>query len=130
MKNLLIAATTVLMAIISSFFANASVSNTNPNKSRTFEIGMYQGINSLIINVMIEKVEDQQLFVILKDEKGKVLATEKIAKYKSNYHGRFDMTNLEDGKYTFEFTKGDEKIIKEIEVKSTKPEEFIRKITL
>ena len=130
MKNLLTATATVLMAIASAFFAHANDGNVNPNKSKTFEVGMYQGMNSLVINVMIEKVEDQQLSVILKDAKGKVLVIEKIAKHKSNYHGKYDMTGLEDGKYTFEFVKGDEKIIKEIELKSTEPQEFVRQITL
>ena len=130
MKNLLIAVATVLMAIASSFFARANDGNVNPNKSKTFEVGMYQGINSLVMNVMIEKTEDQQLFVILKDAKGTVLVTEKIAKPKTLYHGKYDMTGLEDGKYTIEFIKGDERIVKEIELKSTQPQEFVRQITL
>ena len=130
MKNLLIAVATVLMAIASSFFARANDGNVNPNKSKTFEVGMYQGINSLVMNVMIEKTEDQQLFVILKDAKGTVLVTEKIAKSKTLYHGKYDMTGLEDGKYTIEFIKGDERIVKEIELKSTQPQEFVRQITL
>ena len=130
MKNLLIAASTVLMAIASSFFARANDSNVNPNKSKSFEVGMYQGINSLVMNVMIEKTEDQQLFVILKDAKGAVLVTEKIAKSKTLYHGKYDMTGLEDGKYTIEFIKGDERIVKEIELKSIQPQEFVRQIAL
>lgn len=130
MKNLLTATVTVLMAIASTFFARANDDNVNPNKSKTFEVGMYQGINSLVINVMIEKTEDQQLSVILKDDKGEILVAGKIAKYKKDYHGKYDMTGLEDGKYTFEFIKGDEKIVKEIELKSTEPQEFVRQITL
>ena len=130
MKNLLTATATVLMAIASTFFARANDGNVNPNKSKTFEVGMYQGINSLVINVMIEKTEDQQLFVILKDAKGTVLVTEKIAKSKTLYHGKYDMTGLEDGKYTIEFIKGDERIVKEIELKSTQPQEFVRQIAL
>ena len=130
MKNLLTATATVLMAIASSFFARANDGNVNPNKSKTFEVGMYQGINTLVMNVMIEKTEDQQLFVILKDAKGTVLVSEKIAKSKAIYHGKYDMAGLEDGKYTIEFIKGDERIVKEIELKSTQPQEFVRQIAL
>ena len=130
MKNLLTATATVLMAIASTFCARANDGNVNPNKSKTFEVGMYQGINSLVMNVMIEKTEDQQLFVILKDAKGTVLVTEKIAKRKLSYHGKYDMTGLEDGKYTIEFIKGNERIVKEIELQSTKPQEFMRQIAL
>lgn len=130
MKNLLTATATVLLAIASSFFARANDGNVNPNKSKTFEVGMYQGINSLVMNVMIEKTEDQQLSVILKDAKGTVLVTEKIAKSKVIYHGKYDMAGLEDGKYTIEFIKGDERIMKEIELQSTQPQEFVRQIAL
>ena len=130
MKNLLTVTATILLAIASSFFARANDGNVNPNKSKSFEVGMYQGINCLVMNVMVEKTEDQQLSVILKDAKGKILVTQKIAKHKLNYHGKYDMTGLEDGKYTFEFQKGNEKIIKEIELKSTEPEVFVRQIIL
>ena len=130
MKNLLTATAILLMAIASSFFARANDGNVNPNKSKTFEVGMYQGINSLVMNVLIEKTEDQRLFVILKDAEGTVLAKDRIAKHQSVYHGKFDMTGLEDGKYTIEFIKGDERIVKEIELKSTQPQEFVRQIAL
>ena len=130
MKNLLTATATVLMAIASSFFARANDGNVNPNKSKTFEVGMYQGINSLVMNVMIEKTEDQQLSVILKDAKGTVLVSEKIAKRRLSYYGKYDMAGLEDGKYTIEFIKGDERIVKEIELQSTQPQEFVRQIAL
>ena len=130
MKNPVIVTAIVLMAIASSFFAHADSGNVNPNKSKTFEIGMFPSINSLVMNVTIEKTEDQQLFLILKDENGHVLSTNKMAKSKKNYYGKYDMTGLEDGKYTFEFIKGDEKITKEIELKSTQPQDFTRRITL
>jgi hypothetical protein len=113
-KNFAIAALTAI-----TFISNATDVNTAPTKSKTFEVGIYQSINTMKMNVMIEKSTDENLIVELKNKNGDTLATEKIGKNSKLYHAKFDMSDLEDGKYTFVFTKGGEKVTKEIEL-STK----------
>jgi hypothetical protein len=88
-----------------TFISNATVTKVAPKKAKTFEVGMFQSGNSLKMNVMIEKSADQNLFVVFKDSKGDVLIRAKVSKKDKSYHGKFDLTELEDGKYTFEFTK-------------------------
>lgn len=121
-------AITVLSAM--TFISNASDKNAEPAKAKTFEVGMFQTINSLKMNVMIEKTTDKDLLVVLKDEKGEVLAREHVSKREKNYHGKYDMSQLADGKYTFEFTKGTEKIVKEVTLVTTKPTTINRQIAL
>ncbi len=129
MKNLV---KTFVIAVLSavSLISNGADKSTTPTKSKTFEIGMYQSVNTLKMNVMIEKSTDKNLSVVLKDEKGNVLYTERMMKGAKNYHGKYDLSNLADGKYTFEFTKGDEKVIKEVNLSSEAPTESNRQIVV
>ena len=123
MKNLV---KTFAIAALSAitFISNATDSNVAPTKSKTFEVGIYQSINTMKMNVMIEKSTDKNLMVVLKNKNGDILASERVGKNDKLYHAKFDMSQLEDGKYTFEFTKGDEKLTKEIEL-STKTDRQI-----
>jgi uncharacterized protein YegP (UPF0339 family) len=123
MKNLV---KTFAIAALSAitFISNAADTNAVPTKSRTFEVGIYQSVNTLKMNVMIEKSTDKDLTVVLKDKNGEVLASERVGKNDKTYHAKFDMSGLEDGKYTFEFTKGNEKVTKEVEL-STKTDRQI-----
>ena len=129
MKNLVktfaIAALTAV-----SFISNANNGGVAPTKSKTFEVGMYQSVNTMKMNVMIEKSTDKNLLVVLKDEKGNVLYNERITKGAKSYHGKYDLSELGDGKYTFEFTKGDEKMIKEVNLSSGVQVESVRQIVV
>ncbi|MEY4538482.1 MAG: hypothetical protein RLZZ306_239 [Bacteroidota bacterium] len=129
MKNLV---KTFAIAALSavSLISNGADNNTAPTKSKTFEVGMYQSVNTLKMNVMIEKSTDKNLSVVLKDEKGNVLYNERIAKNSKTYHGKYDLSDLADGKYTFEFTKGDEKVVKEVNLSSDVPTESNRQIVV
>ncbi len=129
MKNLI---KTLVIAALSavSLISNATDGSVAPTKSKTFEVGMYQSVNTLKMNVIIEKSTDKNLSVVLKDEKGEILYNERIAKNSKAYHGKYDLSELADGKYTFEFTKGDEKVIKEVNLSSVESIESTRLIVL
>ena len=129
MKNLVKTfAIAALLAVCS--ISNGADNSTAPTKSKTFEVGMFQSANTLKMNVMIEKTTDKDLTVVLKDSKGEILITERVAKKDKNYHAKYDLSELEDGKYTFEFTKGDEKLVKELNLVTTKPTAINRQIAL
>jgi hypothetical protein len=119
MKNLV---KTFAIAALSAmtFISNATEKNA-PTKATTFEVGMYQSTNSMKMNVLIEKSTDSDLVVVLKDSNGDILIRERVGKKDKSYHAKYDLSELEDGKYTFEFTKGDEKIVKEVNLVTTKP---------
>ena len=123
MKNLVktfaIAALSAMTFISNANGANAASAGIAPTKSKTFEVGIYQSVNTLKMNVLIEKSTDKDLMIELKDKNGEILASERVSKNEKTYHAKFDMSALEDGKYTFEFTKGNEKLVKEVEL-STK----------
>lgn len=113
-----------------TFIAKATDKNVDPTKAKTFEVGMFQSVNSMKMNVMIQKTTDKDLTIVLKDNKGEILISEHVRKNDSNYHGKYDLSELEDGKYTFEFTKGDEKLVKEVNLVTNKPTKIYRQIAL
>ncbi len=105
-----------------SFFANANTdTNEATNAKKTFAVGVYQTINTLKMNVMIEKLAGKNLTVHLKNEDGDVIHTEYIGKKQTAYHGKFDLKELEDGKYSFEISDGSTKIVKNVQVGTSKP---------
>ncbi len=129
MKNLVKTfAIAALLAVCS--ISNGADNSTAPTKSKTFEVGMYQSVNTLKMNVMIEKSTDKNLLVVLKDEKGNILYNEQVSKGTKSYHGKYDLSDLADGKYTFEFTKGDEKVIKEVNLSSETPTVSSRQLVI
>ena len=129
MKNLLKTLVIALFLGI-TFTSNAEEKNPTPMKSKTFEVGMYQSINTLIMVINIEKTGNEDLLIVLKDEEGNIISKNYVGKRNQTYRGRFDMSELKDGKYFFEFIKGYEKILKDVELQSTAPKESIRQILL
>lgn len=129
MKNLVKTFAITALSVV-SLISNANDVGVAPTKSKTFEVGMYQSIHTLKMNVMIEKSTDKNLSVVLKDGKGNVLYNERLTKGTRSFHGKYDLSELADGKYTFEFTKGDEKIIKEVNLSSEVPTENARQIVV
>lgn len=123
-KTFAIAALSAMTFISNATDTNAAPAGVAPTKSKTFEVGIFQSINTLKMNVMIEKSTDKDLTVVLKDKNGEILASERVNKNDKSYHAKFDMSELEDGKYTFEFTKGNEKVVKEVQL-STKTDRQI-----
>lgn len=129
MKNLVKTFTIAALSAL-SFISNAGPTGVAPTKSKTFEVGIYQSVNTMKMNVMIEKSTDKNLTVILRNEKGEILCNERVTKNAKMYHGKYDLSELSDGKYTFEFTKGDEKVVKEVNLSSQKPTESARHIVV
>jgi len=54
----------------------------------------------------------------------------KSSKKTKMFPGKYDLSELEDGKYTFEFTKGNEKIVKIVNLVMTKPAAVNRQIAV
>ena len=116
---------TFAIALLSavSFISNATTDNNgNLNAQKTFAVGVYQTINTMKMNVMVEKLAGKRLSVILKSESGEVLHAEYIRKNDTAYRGKFDLQELEDGKYTFEISDGESKIVKNVQVGTVKPQ--------
>jgi hypothetical protein len=110
----------VAVALVATSFAN--VKANNPSKTKSFEVGIYQSVNTLKLNLMVEKQVGNKLNVVIKNDKGEVLYTETIAKNDAKYHGKYDFSQLGDGHYSVEISTGNEKIVKNINLSTNTPE--------
>ncbi len=107
---------------VMSFVASATTKNEPASNKKSFAVGMYRTINTMKMNLLIEKTAGKNLFISLKNEKGDVLHKERVSKNSQKYHGKFDLTELEDGTYSFEITDGDSKIVKNVNIGTKNPE--------
>ncbi len=121
MKN--IAKTIAIVAISTlSFNTIAGTGDIKPivKNNKSFAVGMYQPVNTLKMNLLVEKMKGQKLQITLKNEKGVILYTEYLSKSESNYARKFDFAELKDGKYTFEISNGANKEVKTVNIESQK----------
>ncbi len=88
---------------------------------RTFDVGMYRIINSMKVNVMIEKQEGKSLDITLKNDRNEVIYSEFIGKKVRKLSKKFDLVGLADGKYRFEISNGKEVITKEVNLETHAP---------
>ncbi|GGD75668.1 hypothetical protein GCM10011514_44510 [Emticicia aquatilis] len=88
---------------------------------RTFDVGMYRVINSMKVNVLIEKQQGKALDITLKNDRNEVIYSEVVAKNAGKFSKKFDLTGLSDGKYRFEISNGKEVISKEVNLETHAP---------
>ncbi len=88
---------------------------------RTFDVGMYRVINSMKVNVLIEKQQGKALDITLKNDRNEVIYSEVVAKQTGKFSKKFDLTGLSDGKYRFEISNGKEVISKEVNLETHAP---------
>jgi hypothetical protein len=122
---------TFAIAALSALSLVATAKTIGPTKTKTFEVGMFQSTNTMKMNVLIEKTEGQKMTILLKNEGGEIIHREVVEKNAANYAGKFDLSQLADGKYTFEFSSGKETVTKVVNLSTnTKPVELNRNIAL
>ncbi len=117
---------TLAVALIAGIFTFSTVLASEPieNKltpSKSFDVGMYRIINSMKVNVTIEKTKGNSLEITLKNDKNETIYTEFVSKKLVAFAKKFDLTGLTDGKYRFEISDGKETITKEINVETHTP---------
>jgi hypothetical protein len=128
MKTLFKPVVLILMAL-TSFVSLADNNDNNSNytaKAKTFRIGMYQTKGAAKMNIMLEKIIGKSVTITLKNEDGEILNTSTVRKNTESYHGKFDMSELGDGKYTFEISDGHETIRKTVVLDTSKPTTLTR----
>lgn len=93
----------------------STVQPLNPS----FQVAMYRVINSLNMNLRIEKMGEDKLTIKILDERGKVLYEELMGKKRYTYARVLNFSELGDGEYSIVVSNGKEEIVKELSL-STK----------
>lgn len=117
-KTLVSALALSLLAIIN---VNAQ-QQTSAQPENDFAVSMYQTINTMNMNLFVAKQANHRATVVLKNEKGNVIYSDIVSKGAKLYHGKFDLSDLQDGKYHFEITEGDKTIVKNVSIGTKQPE--------
>lgn len=115
LKTLLSIAALGLLATLAPM-AHASGHQPEPTKpkSPSFQVGMYRKINTMTMNLLIEKKLGDQLLVMLIDERGKVLHKEALSRKQQKYSRPLNFEETRDGTYTLVIRNGEEQISKQI----------------
>lgn len=114
------------IALVAGIFTFSSVLATEPiatklDANKSFDVGMYRIVNSMKVNVMIEKLKGNVVKISLKNDKNEVIYTEIVGKKAIKFAKKFDLTGLADGKYRFDISSGKETITKEINLETHQP---------
>ncbi|WP_221390496.1 hypothetical protein [Dyadobacter sp. NIV53] len=110
-----------LIVSLSSFAADKKADRKNKVSSHAVSLsaGMFQVVNTSKVKLAVDKGTDGRLLVKLKDGSGRTLYTETYGKNSEQYRRVFDMDGMNDGKYYFELSYGDQKLIKEVQIQTS-----------
>lgn len=119
-RRMLVVALCGLMMSGAAMASNGPGTAENVDKKRaSFEVGLYRIQNSLSMRLLLEKVDGEKVYVLLKDQNGRILHEETLTKKMRKYSRSFDFSQITDGKYTLEVTNGEQSIQKEIRLSTT-----------
>lgn len=108
----------------STVVASEPIGKKDENKvapKRSFDVGMYRVINSMKVNVLIEKQDGKALDITLRNDRNEIIYSEVVGKQTNRFSKKFDLTGLSDGKYRFEISNGKELISKEVNLETHAP---------
>jgi hypothetical protein len=114
----------LLIALTTNSFADPT---TNPTASASFQSSVYVSASSHI-RVAVDKENSRSVEIRLVDQKGRVVATDVVAKKQSHYRGRFIVNELPDGHYKMVITDGTAVETRNIDVVTTTPAASVNRV--
>ncbi|MCF2486864.1 hypothetical protein [Dyadobacter sp. CY347] len=85
----------------------------------TFDAALYKVKETNKVKLSVNKAADEKLRITLKDKGGNVFYSEVYDNNGSKYRRVFDLEEMNDGVYYFELFYNKEKLVKEVQIKST-----------
>ena len=132
-KQTVIALAIGLLLNIPSFarsFESTSLPTVNYPEKPAFQIGMYQVINSLNVNVMIEKVLGQRVTIEILNERGEVLHRDVLGKKQRKYARALNFSKMRDGQYDVVISSGDQKVVRQVQLDTQKLYEMPQRLLI
>ncbi len=99
---------------------------TEDKKAKPLQIGVFT-TKEAKIQLAVRKSAGQKAVITLRDAKKNVVHEEFMTKKAEKFDGRFDVSNLKDGDYTLEIVSGNEKIQKQVSIKSSQEEAAVKR---
>ncbi|MCE6990407.1 hypothetical protein [Dyadobacter sp. CY323] len=104
---------------LASFTTDKKKSTDEKANAVTFDAALYKVSQTNKVKLSVDKPVDDKLRVILKDKAGKVYYNEVFSEKDSKYRRVFDLEEMNDGTYYFELYDKKNKLVKEVEIRST-----------
>jgi hypothetical protein len=134
MKNL---AQSLLTALLLSTATLPTTSATTVEKpaaptaiTASYKVAVFPSSSASKLNVYVEREPGQSMFVSLKDSDGTLLGKQLIGKKQGSFHFQFDLSDLQDGKYTVEIASGSDVTVHPITLSTKAPKAATRTLTL
>jgi hypothetical protein len=96
--------------------------HTNDTPSASFEVGVYPVQRSSKLHVAVAKHHQKRLNLRLVNPKNEVLYQETVGKHQAKYQRKLDLSTLPDGVYQLQITDGQDTVVREVSLGTTKPE--------
>lgn len=96
--------------------------HTNDTPSASFEVGVYPIQHSSKLAVAVAKYHQKRLSLRLVNPKNEVLYQETLGKNQSKYSRKLDLSTLPDGLYQLQITDGQDTVVREVNLSTSKPE--------
>ncbi len=97
---------------------SAPLPTVNYPEKPAFQIGMYQVIHSLNVNVMIEKALGQRVTIEVLNERGEVLHRDVLGKKQRKYARALNFSEMSDGQYDVVISSGDQRVVRQVQLDS------------
>ncbi len=94
--------------------------STHTSPKPTLQVGMYRSIQTLTMNVLVEKPMGDKVSVTLLNNKGKVLYREVLSLRKSRHWLKLNFAETQDDTFSVIVTNGTEQITKSIYLSTQK----------
>ncbi|RRB02693.1 T9SS type A sorting domain-containing protein [Larkinella rosea] len=128
--------TVLASALIALTFATSSIAFADDNRENaelksSFQSAVYPIVNTMKLNININKAKESKVAIRLIDEAGQTLTVLKLGQDNESSNIRFDLNNLEDGIYKVEISDGIRTEVKTVKVQTATPvAEPVREVSL
>jgi spermidine/putrescine-binding protein len=118
---------TIALALVASSLSVSAMAagNLEPEKEKSFQVGMYYDYNHGLIKTFFEKEKGDQLEVTFLDKNGEELSKAYVNKKSEVARLSFDVNNLPSGTYSIKVSNGDEEIIRPVEISKMRPAKIV-----
>lgn len=120
MKKILVSLM-IALTVGASSVSSASNKITSATKSEggdSFQAKVFVRSESMKLDVFVEPAENATLMIRFLDSKGRTLATKRVSNSENVSGVRFDVSDLKDGTYQVEITKGTARQVVKVELET------------
>ncbi|SFD49645.1 T9SS type A sorting domain-containing protein [Spirosoma endophyticum] len=133
MKTLAQSLLTALLLSTATLVSTAATTAKNPTNTAitaSYKVAVFPSPSASKLNVYVERAPGQFMLISLKTLDGALLGKQLVGKKEGSFHFQFDLSDLQDGKYTIEVASGSDVTVHPITLSTKTPTAATRTLTL